>query len=331
MLKRIKWGIIGCGNVTEVKSGPAFNKVSGSTLKAVMRRNAQKAQAYAMRHNVPYWSDDADELIYDPDINAIYVATPPGTHAEYAIKAMKAGKSVYVEKPMATSYRQCLEMVEISKQTNSPLFVAYYRRTLPGFLKVKELVNEGYIGQTLYVNLRLIRPAYLLEKESPEKIWRLQAEQSGGGLFYDLASHQLDFLDYLFGPIKTAFGVAANRGGYYDVEDTVSASLQFKNGVVGNGIWSFVSNNSAEEDIIEIVGTQGKISFSGFKHTPVMLYRNGDITEYPFLNPENIQYNLIKQVVEALQGIGECISTGESAIRTNKVMQKIVGDFYYKA
>ncbi len=328
MLKRIKWGIIGCGNVTEVKSGPAFNKIPGSTLKAVMRRNAEKAEAYALRHNIPIWSNNADDLIWNKDINAIYVATPPGTHAEYAIKAMKAGKAVYVEKPMASTWEQCLEMLEVSKHTTSPLFVAYYRRTLPGFLKVKELLDEGSIGQTLYVNLRLIRPAYMIEKQGLEKAWRIQADQSGGGLFYDLASHQLDFLDYLFGPIKTAFGVAANRGGYYEVEDTVSASMQFENGVVGNGIWSFVSHDVAEEDIIEIVGTRGKISFSGFKHVPILLYQDNGITEFPYINPENIQYNLIKQVVETLQGIGTCISTGESAIRTNKIMQKIVGNFY---
>ncbi len=328
MLKRIKWGIIGCGNVTEVKSGPAFNKVSGSTLQMVMRRDAEKAKLYASRHQVPQWSNDAEELINHHDINAIYIATPPGSHAEYAIKAMKAGKAVYVEKPMAATYEQALAMLEVSKQTGVPLFVAYYRRSLPGFLKVKELIEEGEIGQTLYVNMRLIRPARPYEKKAGKDIWRLQPEHSGGGIFYDLASHQLDYLDFLFGPIKKVFGVAANRGGYYEVEDTVSASMQFKNGVVGNGIWSFVSHENTEEDIIEVVGTRGKIQFSAFQHTPIILFRDGEVMEYPYLNPENIQYNLIKQVVETLQGIGSCVSTGETAIRTNKVMQKIVQDFY---
>ncbi|WP_439184416.1 Gfo/Idh/MocA family protein [Carboxylicivirga taeanensis] len=328
MLKRINWGIIGCGNVTEVKSGPAFNKVSGSALKMVMRRDREKAASYAERHQVPQWTNKADELIQHPDINAIYIATPPGSHAEYAIRAMEAGKAVYVEKPMAATYKQAQRMLEVSKATQVPLFVAYYRRTLPGFLKVKELIDNGTIGQTLYVNMRLIRAARSYEKEAGADIWRLQPEHSGGGIFYDLASHQLDFLDYLFGPVKTVFGVAANRGGYYEVEDTVSASMQFKNGVVGNGLWSFVSHKNAEEDVIEIVGTQGKIKFSGFEHTPIVLYKDGEVMEYPYLNPENIQYNLIKQVVESLQGIGQCVSTGESAIRTNKVMQKIVQDFY---
>ena len=328
MLKRIKWGIIGCGNVTEVKSGPAFNKVAGSTLHMVMRRDSEKAKSYADRHQVPYWSDNADELIHHPDINAIYIATPPGSHADYAIKAMEAGKAVYVEKPMAATFEQAKQMLTASEQTGMPLFVAYYRRTLPGFLKVKELIESDTIGQTLYVNMRLIRPARAYEMNGQDNIWRLQPEHSGGGIFYDLASHQLDFLDYLFGPIKTVFGVAANRGGYYEVEDTVSASMQFENGVVGNGIWSFVSHENAEEDVIEIVGTKGKILFSGFKHTPIELYKDGDLIEYPYLNPENIQYNLIKQVVEHLQGVCSCVSTGATAIRTNKVMQKVVRDFY---
>ncbi len=328
MLKQINWGIIGCGNVTEVKSGPAFNKVEGSSLRMVMRRDAEKAESYARRHQVAQWTNVADDLINHPDINAIYIATPPGSHGGYAIKAMQAGKAVYVEKPMAATYEQALAMLEASRATGVPLFVAYYRRTLPGFLKVKELIDAGEIGQTLYVNMRLIRSARPYEKEARNDIWRLQPEHSGGGIFYDLASHQLDFMDYLFGPIKTVFGVAANRGGYYEVEDTVSASMQFKNGVVGNGIWSFVTHENAEEDVIEVVGTSGKIQFSAFEHTPIILYKDGEVMEYPYLNPENIQYNLIKQVVETLQGVGRCVSTGESAIRTNKVMQKIVKDFY---
>ncbi|WP_430810948.1 MULTISPECIES: Gfo/Idh/MocA family protein [unclassified Carboxylicivirga] len=328
MLKRIKWGIIGCGNVTEVKSGPAFNKVAGSSLQMVMRRDAEKARSYAERHDVPIWTNDADALINHPDINAIYIATPPGAHADYAIKAMEAGKAVYVEKPMAATYAQAQQMLACSEHCGVPLFVAYYRRTLPGFLKVKELLEAGTIGQMLYVNMRLIRSARPHEKTGQDTFWRLQPQHSGGGIFYDLASHQLDFLDFLFGPIKTVFGVAANRGGYYEVEDTVSASMQFENGVVGSGIWSFVSSENTEEDVIEIVGTQGKIQFSGFQHTPIVLFKDGDVIDYPYLNPENIQYNLIKQVVETLQGIGECVSTGASAIRTNRVMQKIVQDFY---
>ncbi len=323
-MKKIKWGIIGCGDVTERKSGPAFNKVEGSRLHMVMRRNFDLAKDYALRHNVAQWTNNAEDLINNPNVDAIYVATPPASHAEYAIKSMKAGKPVYVEKPMATTYQQCMDMVKISKETAVPLFVAYYRRTLPGFLKVKELLNEGAIGKVLYVNIRLTRPALVSEMENNASFWRINSDLAGGGIFYDLASHQLDFLDFLFGPIVKAQGISANRGGYYTVEDTVSASFKFENGILGNGIWSFVTNEDAEEDLIEMVGTNGKIMFSSFKHTPVQLFKDGKYMEFPYLNPENIQYNLIKQVVENIQGIGDCVSTGESAARTNKVMEEII-------
>jgi len=324
-MKNIRWGIIGCGYVTELKSGPAFSKVEGSTLQIVMRRDLLKVQDYANRHNVPEWTIDADALINNKDVDAIYVATPPGSHAEYAIKAMKAGKPVYVEKPMGATYQQCLEMIKVSEETGVPLFVAYYRRSLPGFLKVKELLDNGEIGKPLYVNIRLTRPALDTEVQGGDSFWRLDKEKAGGGIFYDLASHQLDYLDYLFGHIVEATGLTANRGGYYAVEDTVSASFRFENGVLGNGLWSFVTNDHVDEDRMEIVGSEGKIIFSGFKHHPIMMYKNGEEFEYPYLNPENIQYNLIKQVVEQLQGKGVCVSTGVSAARTNKVLEMVVG------
>ena len=196
----IKWGIIGCGNVTEVKSGPAFNLVKGSELVAVMRRNTAKAKDYAARHNVPRWYDEAEKLISDHEVNAIYVATPPGSHAEYAIKAMKAGKAVYVEKPMAANYSECLEMIKVSEQTGSPLFVAYYRRSLQGFLKVKDLIETNMIGKPLHFSIRFLSPPRSDDFKKPLP-WRVIPEISGGGYIYDLGSHQLDVIDYFFGPI----------------------------------------------------------------------------------------------------------------------------------
>src|SRR6187551_1308715 len=105
-MEKINWGIIGCGDVSEVKSGPAFNKVNNSSLVAVMRRDGAKAKDYAHRHQVPKWYDDASLLINDPDVNAIYIATPPSSHEEYTIAAIDAGKPVYVEKPMTMNYNR---------------------------------------------------------------------------------------------------------------------------------------------------------------------------------------------------------------------------------
>jgi predicted dehydrogenase len=327
-MEEINWGIIGCGNVTELKSGPAFSKVRHSKLVAVMRRDKGKAEDYAKRHGVAKWYSDAFQLINDPEVNAVYVATPPDTHAFYSIAAMKAGKPVYVEKPMARNYAECLEMLRVSEETGMPLFVAYYRRTLPAFLKAKELIGDGILGKPLTVNIRLHKSTGQKDQFPEKQSWHVNPEISGGGYFYDLASHQFDYLDYLFGPVTEVYGVARNLAGYYPAEDTVSAVFSFESGISGTGSWCFAGDREADEDIIEISGTKGKLSFSCFQHGDLKLSLEEGTTNLCFQNPENISHHLIQQVVNELRGEGKCASTGESAARTNWVMEEITGKYY---
>ncbi|HSM46262.1 MAG TPA: Gfo/Idh/MocA family oxidoreductase, partial [Draconibacterium sp.] len=228
----MKWGIIGVGNVTEMKSGPAFYKTENSELVAVMRRDAEKAADYARRHDVGKWYSDASALINDPEVDAVYIATPPDSHASYAIEVMRAGKPVYVEKPMARSYSECLEMLKVSEETGMPVFVAYYRRTLPAFLKVKELIEQGTIGKPLMVNVKLFKPAGERGKTSEQMSWHVFSEIGGAGHFYDLASHQFDYLDFVFGPVTAAKGTATNLAGLYSAEDTVTATWKHQSGVI---------------------------------------------------------------------------------------------------
>jgi predicted dehydrogenase len=256
--RMVNWGIIGCGNVTEVKSGPAFNKVGNSRLIAVMRRNAELAENYAKRHQVPKFYTDADDLINDPEINAIYVATPPSSHAEFAIKSIKAGKPVYIEKPMALNYLECERINKVSEKYNIPVFVAYYRRTLPGFLMVKELVNTGSLGRIRHVFIKCFKSPSP-DELSGTKPWRVQPEISGGGHFFDLASHQLDYLDFLLGPVQKVSSLALNQAGLYKAEDFVSASFLFPDDIAGTGIWCFNASPESNCDIIEITGDSGKL------------------------------------------------------------------------
>ncbi|MFW6277698.1 MAG: Gfo/Idh/MocA family protein, partial [Prolixibacteraceae bacterium] len=269
--RAVHWGIIGVGNVTEVKSGPAFYKAKNSELVAVMRRNAEKAEDYAHRHNVPKWYSDASELINDPEVDVVYVATPPGSHARYAVEVMRAGKPVYVEKPMARNYAECREMLKVSKETGMPLWVAYYRRSLPAFLKVKELVENGAIGKPLTVHVTLHKPPRPGDLNKKEQSWHVFPEISGGGYFFDLASHELDYLDFVFGPIKNVAGIASNRAGLYPAEDTVVGTWEHESGVTGSGNWCFVTDASAEKDEIEIIGDKGKIILSCFTHKGIQL------------------------------------------------------------
>ena len=324
-MKQINWGFIGCGEVTEKKSGPAFNEVEGSQVVAVMSRSEQKARSYAERHHIRKWYTDVQELIDDPDVNAIYIATPPSSHATFAIMAMHAGKPVYVEKPLAASYNDCIRINRISEQTGVPCFVAYYRRYLPYFQKVKEIINSGTIGEIVNVQVRFsVPPRDLDYKSGKEMPWRVQPDIAGGGYFYDLAPHQIDLLQDLFGVITRAHGYPANRAHLYKAEDTVSACFFFESGVTGSGSWCFVGHESAKEDCIEIIGDKGSLSFSVFTYQPIVLITSEGRTCITVSNPPYVQLPIIKNVIEHLQGISTCTCTSVSATPVNWVLDRVL-------
>lgn len=325
-MKTINWGFIGCGEVTEKKSGPAFSEVEGSHVEAVMSRSEAKARLYAERHHIRKWYTDAQELIDDPDVNAVYIATPPSSHATFAIMAMRAGKPVYVEKPLAASYEDCVRVNRISEQTGVPCYVAYYRRYLPYFQKVKEIVHASTIGTVTNVQIRFSVPPRELDYGSQQSLpWRLQPDISGGGYFYDLAPHQLDLLQDIFGIIVKAHGYCANRAHLYEAEDTISACFRFENGLVGSGSWCFVGHESAKEDCIEIIGEKGMLAFSVFNYHPIRLVTSEGTTSIVVPNPPFVQLPIIRNVIEDLQGTSVCTCTSVSATPTNWVMDRILG------
>jgi 1,5-anhydro-D-fructose reductase (1,5-anhydro-D-mannitol-forming) len=321
----VRWGIIGCGNVTEMKSGPGFQKANGSQLVAVMRRNAKLAEDYARRHDVPKWYSDADKLIHDAKVDAVYVATPPGTHCEYALKVCAAGKPAYVEKPMARNATECERMVKAFAEAKMPLFVAYYRRALPRFLKAKELIDSGLLGKLTQIQYRYLAPVDTNLK-SDNLPWRLKAEHSGGGLFLDLGSHTLDILDFFVGPLKVVRSLASNAKSPYDVEDAVTIGFQTKNGVPGVAMWNFAAEE--REDKIEIRGDKGRVSLSTFGTEPVQFPTENGVQEFDLPNPPHVAQPLIQTVVDELRGHGTCPSTGESALRTARVMDAALVSYY---
>lgn len=322
--KIIKWGFIGCGDVTTQKSGPAFQKIEHSDVVAVMSRNGDKAKAYARQLGISRWYDDALDLVEDPDVNAVYIATPPSSHATYAIMAMKAGKDVYIEKPMAVTYEECTRINRIARETGCKCFVAYYRRYLPYFQKVKELATDGTIGHVINVQVRFAQPPRELDYNRENLPWRVQPDIAGGGYFYDLAPHQIDLLQDMFGYILEANGYKSNQAHLYEVEDTLSASFQFENGLVGSGSWCFVAHNSAKEDRIQIIGDKGSISFSVFTYDPIILHTEKGTESIEIPNPEHVQQPLIQAVVDDLLGKSTCPCDGEMATTTNWVMDKIL-------
>jgi predicted dehydrogenase len=327
-MKTIRWGMIGCGDVAEIKSGPGFYKARNSQLVAVMRRDANLAADFARRHNVPRWCDDADAIIRADDVDAVYIATLPDSHHHYTLRCAAAGKSVYVEKPMALDLAQSIEMVEACKAARVPLWVAYYRRALPRFTAVRDLIAAGAIGEVRMVSVRqLERAPTAVELQNRALAWRTDALK-GGGLFFEGVGHTLDILDFVVGPVAETRAFAANQARTYAPEDAIVASFRFASGIYGAGLWCYSSDT--QEEYNEVIGSRGTIRFSTTRAMPVRITRNGQVEEMPISDPPHVQQPLIQSIVDELNGEGRCPSTGESALRTARVQDAIVGEFRWR-
>jgi predicted dehydrogenase len=323
--KTIRWGILGCGDVTEVKSGPAYQKTTGFKIEAVMRRDAEKAADYAKRHNIGKYYSDADALINDPEIDAIYIATPPDTHHFYGLKVAAAGKICCIEKPLAPSYKESLEIYEAFKTKNIPLFTAYYRRTLPRFEQVKTWLDSNKIGEIRSIRWNLTKSASEQDLSGTYN-WRTDAKVAPGGYFDDLASHGLDLFAFLLGDIKDVSGYSLNQQGLYSAKDAITACWVHESGVTGNGNWNFGS--SKREDIVEIAGSKGKITFSIFENDAIILSNEEGETELFIEHPENVQLHHVERIREHLLGNSQHPSADSSAVKTSWVMDKILGNLF---
>ena len=322
-MQTVRWGIIGCGDVTEVKSGPAFQKADGSALVAVMRRDGDKARDYARRHGVARAYDSARALIDDPDVDAVYVATPPSSHAELATMIAGAGKPCLVEKPMAVTHDECVRMADTFASRSVPLWVAYYRRALPRFLAVRDLLREGAIGRVTSVHVQVA--ARLMTDRTA---WRIDPATAGAGLFFDLGSHSVDLLDFFIGPITKAAGFAVNTGGAYAAEDVTAAAFTFGDTVIGTGVWNF--NAPASTDVMAFLGSEGELRTPIFSDTDVVVTRGSDSRVYDVRNPPHVHQPLIQTIVDELRGQGSCESTGRSGARASWVLEQCVAGYYQK-
>lgn len=318
-IQTLHWGIIGCGDVAERKSGPAFNLVSGSALKAVMRRNGDKARDYALRHDVPKWYNNAEHLIDDPEINAIYIATPPSSHAEYAIRCLEKGKYVYLEKPMARHAAEAEKIARAVKAYHGKLCVAHYRRAQPMFIKIGALLDQNLIGDIRFITLKMLQPAGSDLIAVSESNWRLDPSISGGGLFHDLAPHQLDLMIHFFGKVRQARGFALNQAGMYAADDLVAGEILFENGIVFQGTWCFSVSPSDQTDSCEIIGSRGKISFPVFG-SEVTVTHDGETSKITFSPLAHVQEPMIERVCAYFLDKGPNPCSAEAAIASMEII-----------
>ncbi|WP_273828678.1 Gfo/Idh/MocA family protein [Pseudomonas sp. SBT1-2] len=319
-MRPVRWGMIGCGSVTERKSGPAFYKAPGSALVAVMGRRLEAVRDYATRHGIARFYTDAQALIDDPEVDAVYIATPPDSHHAYSLRVAAAGKHCCVEKPMALNAGQSLEMQQVFQQAGLHLFVSYYRRSLPRFQQVRQWLRDGRIGEVRHLSWTLTKAPSEADRNGGSN-WRTDPQIAGGGYFADLASHGLDLFQYLLGDITEVAGFTARQAGLYSAEDAVSASWRFASGVLGTGAWNFVADRRV--DRVEIIGSQGRIGFSVFDEHPLQLDADEQLSLF-IDNPEHIQWHHVLGMNAHIRGQAQYPALAAEALKTDRIMDLIL-------
>ncbi|WP_081210700.1 Gfo/Idh/MocA family protein [Salegentibacter sediminis] len=317
-MKEVIWGIIGCGAVAEQKSGPAFQKSENSRLLAVMRRNADKAKDFAHRHAVPLWYNEVDDLLNNSEINAVYIATPPVSHLELTLKAIKAGKNIYLEKPMALNREEADIIIKALKKSDVKLSLAHYRRKLPVFTKVRELLDQEAIGKVGFVDIQVLQSQGPQDFELMEN-WRVNPRISGGGYFHDLAPHHLDLMLLFFGDFDQVHGFSENQSGSYNAADIVNGIATFVNGVHLRGIWNFNVSEGDQKDQCIIYGSKGSIKFS-FYGSALFIQSEQSTKTISFDQIPHVQQPMIETVNSYFLGKGPNPCSAEEGLKTLQIM-----------
>lgn len=320
-MTQIKWGMIGCGDVAEVKSGPAFSLVPNSRLSAVASRRPETAHAYAKRHNIEYVYDTSEALINSKHVDAVYIATPPSSHLDLALLVAKAGKPCCIEKPISPTLTDAQTLVEAFKTADQPLFVAYYRRSLPRFLQIKTWLEENQIGDIRHIHWSYTRPPSEADLAGHQG-WRTHPKDAPGGYFEDIACHGLDVFDFLLGPITIASGFSAMQHTAFVVPDAVTANWLHGANITGSGHWSF--SCQGDTDMVTISGSKGHINFSILGSEPVKLATSSQTIEKDIPQPKHIQYPHVENMVKHLTNGPDHPSLGASALRTAWVVDQIL-------
>lgn len=319
MMQQVRWGIIGCGNVVKKKSGKAFVLADGSGVAAVCSRTGRHAEQTAKELGAKRWYISAEELLTDPEVDAVYIATPPGLHLEHALSCCEAGKPVYLEKPFARSFREAVQITEAFEQKALPLFVAHYYRAHPRFRFLKEKLQEGVIGKPVSVRLSV-------ERKYEQSAWHHIPELSGGGKFYDIAPHSLDILQYLLGGFQEIQGYAGNAGGREQTEDTVVMAFRTEQGVLGTADYMLDSAHKCDEAVIH--GTEGQVSFSIHGERTLIFETKEGVETIRFEEEAWQEQAMVQEVVNALRGKEHMAVTGREALNVMQAMDQALWEYY---
>ncbi|MBI4789974.1 MAG: Gfo/Idh/MocA family oxidoreductase [Chloroflexi bacterium] len=314
----IRWGIIGAGNVAEFKSGPPLYRTPGSALVAVMRRDAAKAEDFARRHGTKRWYTDAEALIADPEINAVYIASPHDLHATHVTLVAQAHKFILCEKPMGRSSAEAQTCVDVCIANDVSLTVAYYRRFWPITRAIQHLIAQGAIGRVVQARVQVCD----YTANDAERSWRESRAQSGGGALANTGSHWVDLIRLFLGEVQDVMAYCSPELEGDQVDFFISAQLRTRSGALVNIVVNQQSPTSINE--LEILGTEGRILGSPYSEGRYLVERANHQPELVSLpNSGPAHTDLVGELVTRLQTGQPAPIPGDEAVAVWRIMEAI--------
>jgi predicted dehydrogenase len=295
--RTVRWGLIGAGDIARKRVAAALRDARGSTLTAVSRARADLAEAFAKTAGAERWHARWEDLVRDPGIDAVYVATPVHVHAAQAIAAAEAGKHVLCEKPMAMDVAECDRMIAACRANHVRLGVAYYRHFYPAVVRLRAMLEAGEIGDPVLAQIDAF------ERFNPqpdeERHWYVKRSLSGGGPMFDFGCHRLEILLSLFGPVRHTVGLTANVIFDREVEDTAIAALTFESGPCATVT---VTHAAIEpRDTLRVFGTSGSIHIAVLNAGQLVVSRDGHERHESHPPAANLHQPLVEDFVEAVR------------------------------
>lgn len=316
----LKFGMIGCGSAAEIRGGLGIRLSEEAELVAVADNDGDRAEAYANSFGIERWYSDGYDLINDPEVQVVYIATPNKFHHPFTLAAAKAGKHVLCEKPFATSLEENLEMIDACEKAGVLLSVSYYRRFYPSVQRAKDLIDDGVIGRVTVAGIHAIH--HLGEHHDPElapRRWLIEMDMAGAGVFQRAGSHRIDVLVYLLGAVQRVHAEIDRMGEGYDVDDASVAVLKFDSGAQGFIVMHHTVTGS-ESDWIEIYGAKGRILLDPLDECRLTLETSEGRQVFDDPIPESSTLPVIDDFVRAVETGSETICPAEEALKTNRVI-----------
>lgn len=311
------WAVVGVGDITRKRVFAALRDEPRSRLCAAITTRPERSRDICREYGVERVCTSLEQVLEDPQVTAVYIATPVYLHCPQTIAALRAGKHVLCEKPTALNPDEAALMIAAAREAHRVLGVAFYRPFYPKIQRARELIAAGAIGKPTLVWVAVHN--WFDEKTLQGREWFLDPHKSGGGPLMDVGCHRIDVLNYLFGRPRVLSAALSNQVHSYAVEDAATVILEYPGPV--KVILDCNWNSRVIRDEFRIIGTEGELDLTPLNGPEL---RWGDRQELLPPHP-NLHYPMIANFVAAVLDGGELVSSAERALVTDRALAAAYG------